>query len=124
MITLELESVNISAIVKKNVNSVAYIGKMRLGITLVKAYLIPLFVRYRNITNYKMKEQSWVSGRVNPVLLSKGLKQAREHEETCEVLISKGKLILGESLGKDLSNMISPLSRKALFQRCQLKARN
>jgi hypothetical protein len=63
MITLELESVNISAIVKKNVNSVAHISEMRLGITIVKAYLIYLFVRYRNITNYKMEEQSWVSGR-------------------------------------------------------------
>jgi hypothetical protein len=90
MITLELESVNISAIVKKNVNSVAHISEMRLGITLVKAYLIYLFVRYRNITNYKMEEQSWVSGRA------------------CEVLISKWKLILGERLGKDLSHMISP----------------
>jgi hypothetical protein len=110
--------------VKKNVNSVANISEMRLGITLAKAYLIHLFVRCRNITNYKMREQSWASGRANRVLLNKGLKQRGEYEETCEVLISKWKLFLGESLSKDLSDMISPQSRRALFRRCKLKAGN
>ena len=49
MILLELESVDISAIDKRNVNNVAYICEKRLGI--LKPYLTYLFVRYRNITN-------------------------------------------------------------------------
>jgi hypothetical protein len=64
IITLQLESLNISAICKKNVNSVVYISEKWVGI--LKAYLTYLFVRYTNITSHKIKEQNWVSGRIKP----------------------------------------------------------